>query len=459
MRFSLLIVSALAAALFATAAAGEASGDFDAEIRRGAALMQAGGAEEAFALFSELRRQTPGDAAAILWQARAAAATGRRDVATRNIEALLAAFPDHPVLRREAHELYSSMGDGERAAALPPSSPLTSRQMLESQVMRDLQAEASRYGRLQPRTAAAPQARTRFFGRLSAGILWDSNANQGPASSLLQLGQFLVEVENRKKTSTMAAYLGAYFGFSHRLSENGPWLAVGDLNLYARGNARSILKETDNREWQSGRVSAGVAYANDRNYFEARGKFEVFDNEFKSRVLASGLELSYSRAVTDNFHLISRAGLEWRDYYRSSYRNGLYRTAGQYARFFWGCPDEAGRRHWFMLGARYYGAGAHMTRFGYDAVEASARANFELPCNFAFSPHVSYSYEKYRGAATAVELVKRRDNRFRAGADLEYRITDNWSANVHYQYVRNNSKSAFYDYDQHVVGAGMSWGF
>jgi hypothetical protein len=64
-----------------------------------------------------------------------------------------------------------------------------------------------------------------------------------------------------------------------------------------------------------------------------------------------------------------------------------------------------------------------------------------------------------KGPAIIFDREDRKDIKFRSGVDVTYKLTERWRIEFNYSYNRDNSNSAFYDYAQHVVGLGMSWGF
>lgn len=375
-------------------------------------------------------------------QGRAQAAALHADGKTREAldlyERLLVSHPDSPEVYYEAFKVYEAAGrprDALRVADL---------------------ARARFKGRLPARTAASAEAR-RFVihGAVRAGVLFDSNANQGPSSNMMDLGDWKnVEVDNAKKRSSFGAYASANLDMGYRLNERGSAWAVGDASFFWRGNENSRLNKINSREWQSGRAAAGFRLLNASNLLDIRLKAEVFDYEFYSHVSALGPELRYIHALTPRVHLITAANLDWRDYSRGSGRNGAYGSIGEYARFFFG---EAG--HEFVLGASYLYGGADEKDYRYDGWQGTARFTFKLPRDVTASPFVSFGQEFYKGPATALETRKRKDERWRTGLDLAYAINESWSIEASYAYTDNDSRSSLYTYDQHVVSMGVAWKF
>jgi hypothetical protein len=291
--------------------------------------------------------------------------------------------------------------------------------------------------------------------RMRAGVIYDSNANQGASDDLtFNLGGWRLVVDDTKRIGTFGGYFGANFNLSHRFSDNSPWSLVADSGLYIRGNEDSDLDGIKSSEWQWFRAGAGLRYAKGLNLFEFRVKGEVFDYEFTNNVYAWGPELTYLRAVTPTFHLISQLSVDWREYQRNPDRDGHYGQLAQYGRFFFG--DNT---HSLTVGLAYLWGRPEMNSLGHWGWSVPVRMTVRPNDTWEISPHASIAAEYYKGPAIIFDREDRRDIKFRSGVDVTYKLTERWRIEFNYSYNRDNSNSAFYDYAQHVVGLGMSWGF
>ncbi|MDR1084284.1 MAG: tetratricopeptide repeat protein, partial [Deltaproteobacteria bacterium] len=288
-----IILFALAAVFLVSGALPAASPDPASEWRRAEMLLLDRKASEAYPVFFNLLQRYPGHSSLMLGLARSAALTGRYDEAGRLYRDLLMKFPDDPVLLNESDQVR-----GLRAGTASP---------------------------------------TTVNFRMRAGVIYDSNANQGaPDDLILDLGGWRLVVDDTKRIGTFGGYFGANFNLSRRFSDSSPWSLVADSGLYIRGNEDSDLDDIKSSEWQWFRAGAGLRYAQGRNLFEFRVKGEVFDYEFTNHVYAWGPELTYLRAVTPTFHLISQLSVDWREYQRNPGRDGHYGQLAQYGRFFFG---------------------------------------------------------------------------------------------------------------------------
>ena len=404
-----------------------------------ATLLQQGNPAEAYTLYSRLLREEPDDDEINLGLARSALAASRPNQAVMAYERLLVKYPENATLHQEIAQTYMALGDKEKATQHLERDPALSREDAD----KALNTLGKRYDRMQ------------VHGIVRTGVLYDSNANQGASSNVMDLGDWRnVNVQGAGEKETAGGYLGAQLDLGYRLEQAGAWWVVGDMQAYMRGNTNNDLGENTSRYWQWGRGSGGIRFLDSLNLFDLRFKAEVFDYEFNEHVLAAGPEALYVRGVRPWFQLISRGSVDLRDYNTSSDRNGPYWSIGQYGRFFFGADN-----HELVIGGRYLGAAANNNDFSYDGWEASTRFNFKLPYSFELSPHISYGEEYYNGPATALETNKRKDQRLRTGLGLTYMINESWSVEAAYQYTNNDSRSNLYDYDQHLTSLGVAWSF
>jgi opacity protein-like surface antigen len=395
-------------------------------LAQAAGLMEQGKAGEAADIFAALSARYPESGDIALFHARAALAAGRPAEALPVYDKLMAQNPNNTDLRLEAGRAHLAAGNQEEAMRL-------GRQVL----------------------AEYEKQRFQIHGAVRAGLLYDSNANQGPASEAIRLGDWDdVRIADAKRKGSFGAYGGANLDLGWRLGAISPWWIVGDVQGYWRGNENGALKPNKNREWQWGRAAAGLRYLDGKNMIELRAKAEIADYVFWSNVTALGAELRYVRVVTPRLHLIADAAIESRVYNESYLRNGAFGRAGGYARFIFG---EAG--HEFTVGGGYVGASAQWTNFKYDGWQGLARFSFKLPHGFTLSPSVSFTQELYKGPATALETRNRKDERLRVGADISYAINEAWSIEAAYHYTNTFSTCNLYKYDQHMVSLGVAWKF
>jgi hypothetical protein len=352
-------------------------------------------------------------------------------------------YPREAGLYGELAHVYMLLGDreaAERSLAMVRALDGKSTKAATDQALDVLE---SRYGDFQ------------VHGKIRAGFQYDSNANLGPASDIMDLGVWRqVRVNGAEAKESVGAYFGVDLDLGKRFYRDSPWWLVGDVRGFWRGYANSELSKMKSREAQWGRAALGFRHIGDSILAEVRLKGEIFDYEFSQNVCAYGPEATFLWAAAPSFHLIFKGGLEQRVYYPDQMRDGLFGTAGLYGRVFFGAGN-----HEFLLGGRYLGANAEKKAYGYDGWEGTASLLFKLPHGFELASFVTYGQEFYKGPATALEPEKREDDRVRTGLGLTYRLDESWSVECGYNYTRNTSNSELYTYDQHYVNTGIVWSF
>ena len=439
-----LSLPVLAAPVFAQAdsASPARQGAIEESRRLADGLFQQGQYAEAYQMYETLLTAEPEHNGLLLGLARSGMLSKQYPRALQAYDTLRERFPNDLKLYQEASAAYVMAGQPEKA----------------SQPARIATLDGDLLPKPEEMLMGSPDdKRLQVRGRLTLGVMYDSNANQGPANRRFHAGDFPWEIDvgkSGKQQETAAGYAALALDLGYRLDDLGHWWWVTGGNFYIRGNTNHRMDDLGSREWQWAKIDTGLRYVDENNFLDIRLKGDVFDYEFNSHAWSMGPQINYVRIVTPKFHLITQAGLDFRDYSKSRERDGQYLSAGEYARFFFG---ESG--HSVTVGGRYRGGFTDKSDYSYNGWEGSLGLNFRLPYNFELSPFVSYGRDYYDGPATALETEDREDKRFSIGSGLTYHIDEAWSVDLGYQFVNNKSESAFYDYDQHVVNFGVSYSF
>ena len=292
-------------------------------------------------------------------------------------------------------------------------------------------------------------------GRIRSGMLYDSNANFGPASTSMDLGQWRVSVADAGAKPTLGAYFGANLDLGWKAERDTNWWVVGDAQGIVRRNANSDLDDIHSRTSEWGRSAVGFRHLTPTTMLDVRLKGEAFDYGWYQNVTAAGPEATWLWAVTPEWQLITRGTLDSRAYSRDGDRNGAYWTLGQFVRRFVGESN-----HEIMIGLSYVGGDTpEKADYCYTGWEASARVLLKLPKGFELAPFVSFENDWYNGPATALETSSRLDKKWRTGSVLTWHINESWSIETMYQYTHNSSESPLYRYEQSLVSLGVAWTF
>lgn len=406
-------------------------------------LLNQGEFQQAYELYIRLLREQPEDDAINLGLARSAAMAGHHYQAVMAYQRLIERYPNTPGLYSEIARSYIALGDRPTAEYYTQRLRELDKNLTQQDVDRALDALEKNYTNFH------------YYGKIRTGFIYDSNANQGPSSNIMNLGVWNnVIVPEAQGKESGAMYVGADIDLSWRMSQNSSWWVVSDAQFYWRGNFNHDLNSTHIRESQWGRIGVGVRHLSDKSMFDVRIKGEIFDYEFYQNISTIGPEATFVYAVSPNTHLILRGGINQRFYSKDKNRDGVYGWVGPYIRHYLG-----EQRHYILAGIRYTGGNADRTDYSYNGWEAMTSLTFKLPYRLELSPYVIYGEEYYNGPSTILEREDREDKRWRLGASLIWRINETWSVDLSYQYITNYSKSPLYDYNQNMVTVGVAWNF
>ena len=359
-------------------------------------------------------------------------------------ERLVDKYPSDARLRIHMARIYIAMGEKESAKAELQQARAFDPSITDDQI-EDIVAGLNKQ-----------ISRWQFNGSVGAGLLYDSNYNQGPTSNNLNIGGWDLFISDAKAKGAWANYAQGGLEGGYRLQEGGSWWLMGDAMTYMRINYGDDVET--NRRLTFGRGGLGSRYVGETIMFDARMKLEgarqTHRNADSEDVISWGPEGTFVWLATPSIQSITRANWDERDYSQSASRNGSYPAIGQYGRFFFG---EA--NHEIMAGMRISWADTNFKAYDYFAWEPSLRVKFQLPHDVSIAPFVSYKDESYDGPATGLDTQDRSDEQWRFGNAIAWEVARNVTLDLNYQYIKNHSNSELYDYDQHVTSLGVTCKF
>lgn len=398
---------------------------------------------QAYDLYARLLRLSPSDPEVNLGLARAAFKAGRYNQSVMAYERAMEISPNDPAIKSEALNVYQAVGD---------------KLQLASQTGRLKEMDPSRRAEAVRQAMASSNTTQKLFqysGKVRFGAMYDSNANQGPASNLLNIGVWNVEIPGSQAKSSSAAYLSGNLSLSRRFDQASRWWVVGDVSANIRGNFNNELKPNGNRGTIWARGAVGLRYLSKNILWDFRLKSEMLDYEFEQQIDMFGPEMSLIYAPRKNIQFITNFGMTKRDYSYDNTRNGYYGSVSESFRYFFG---EKLKNH-ATASVRYSFGDAERRKYDYDGWEGSLRLNYKVLDNWELTPAVAYGKEKYKGPATALETADRQDETWRYSLGLNVPINEKWAVEVFYQYTKNDSECDLYDYDRHLVSTGLVWSF
>jgi tetratricopeptide (TPR) repeat protein len=195
-------------------------------------LLKKGEAERAYELYMGLFRADPEDDAVVLGMSRAATAAKRWNQAVMAYEILLEKYPADAGLYSELANVYMLLGDRDAADRCLAMMRSLDGKSTKAETDKALDVLEKRYGNFQ------------IYGKVRAGIQYDSNANMGPDSNELDLGDWRVTLYDAEAKGSFGASAAVDVNISKRFFRDSSWYLVGDAQGFWRGHAESSLDNT-----------------------------------------------------------------------------------------------------------------------------------------------------------------------------------------------------------------------
>jgi tetratricopeptide (TPR) repeat protein len=392
--------------------------------------------------------------------------------AERELEAAAAELPDRAEVHLYRGLLLLKRGEARQAAAAleqarsldPGFDPATSyfagrawqvakeRERAESDLQRVIDEHpGTSWADEAERALASARSRYQrrsFWGRLTAGMEYDSNVVLKGAGVVLPSnisdqedgrGVWITEggVELFRNDVWAGGVLGRYYGNAH--------VELGDYNAHYPGAALWVDRLLDEDTYLRFQPDFGYGWVDGDDFLLTAGATAALHRDWQ--------EAGEGRFVFR---------FERRDYRFSIQGNPTldrdgYAYAGSYDHA-WSPADGTQLRA--SVGAHHYDS----ERGEYDAVGPGVRlgARQELPADFAFEADFAYAHDFYlnRSGFTGPPPSKRRDDDiFLVSAAVEHELTQNLRLSLRYQFHDNTSNVPFFDYERHIVGGYVTLHF
>lgn len=403
-------------------------------------LLRENKADRAYEEFMKLLREYPLDGEVNLGVARSAYAAKRYNQAIMAYERLIESYPDKAFLYVELAAVYAALNNPENA-------------LVQLEKAKKLDPNLN-YISIEDIIKAEEDKLKHFFanGNISLSYGYDSNANFGPYSSSIVLGNFpltLDEASTQQSSEFGAALAG--LNMIWRKDRRSRLLFVSDVAFYGKYYIKEVVRP-NNFLWA--RAALGFRYQWIRQYLDFRFKGDFAQYSGTRNITTAGAELTHGLAITKNVSLIGKAGGEYRYYKDSPGNDGYYYYVGENLRL--GFLDNTQN---IIIGLKFSQRLAESDMFSNLGGEGSLRGAFGIPWDVVISPFGAYRQEWYEGPGTALEIMKRVDGQVRAGISLTKYIKKNFYVDLTYQYVKNFSTSPIYRYDQHTATVSVGFQF
>lgn len=394
---------------------------------------------DALTRYMNLLRQEPDDPEINLMLARSARMVGKLNLSRMSYDRLMLLVPRDPALRLEYAELLIALEEPEAAAA-------------EVAEARRLSPDLDK-GRLAARAKAMERNLSTFLvnGKLTVGVLYDSNMNNAPDNRGINIGGIPLELAGEDtEQETFGTFLNLRVNGAWRSNPHSKWWIVGDATGYQRWNTKTDPR----RDLTYGRGAIGLQHLTPKRLMEVRVKAETLLENEDTSVAIFGGEFNSVFVLSRAWQNIGRFGVEYRNDHRIDDRSGTYWFVSDHLRYFFG---EKG--HSVTFGGKLYGSDTDAARFDYLGVEVSSYLNFKLPQAFSLTSGLAFRHEQYDDRPIVFASDDRDDDQWRFSLFLNKQFTPVLSMDAGWQYVNSHSNSDFFDYDQHLVVISVSYAF
>jgi tetratricopeptide (TPR) repeat protein len=383
---------------------------------------------EAYAAYMSLLRKFPDNGEIQLGLARSAVSAGQHTRALIFYEQLVQRYPENTTLWQELAKVYTALGNHESAGAA-----------LNKKL---------KPGGLIP-LSTEKQDLLKVNGRISTGIIHDSNISLAPSDYLIPIGNTNLVLDNENMArESWGAYVLAAIHLNRRIHAASPWWLIADFGAYQKW----YFDENAAMTW--GRAAAGLHYAlNDISWMlRIKGEQSLFD--YDGMATSLGAEGNFSYRFLPKTYLITKAEYGLRDYPDSSDHSDTYGWIGEYLRMLFS-NDKCE----LILGGRWIANTADNSKYSAQGWETSGQLRFLLPFDSDIGLLAAFETKSYDEPAFIWVFNSRKDRKIRLGINLTHHLTDCFSINLNFQRLENDSNTELYDYDQNIISTGVTWTF
>ncbi len=396
------------------------------------AAYESGNYLEAYQQFLRLFRDSPQDVQINFGLGLSAMKAGKLSHARIAFERVLAMTPDNQRARLELGRTLAAMGLNDLAReefekVLLYNPPEKVRTNIE-----DFLSQIKRNSRLW--TAEA---------QISFGGLYDDNINIGPSQSLIDTGVGRLQVAPPSMPESAGGFsFGASASGTYDIGLREDWLLTGGLN-----GSQTWLPESPDHELRYLHGQAGIRHVNPNTILDLPVKIEDLNYGHDPFVSIVGTDPVFLYAPTPQWHHITQAGMEYRDYQDGDARDGMAFRLNQTVKRFFGPA-----RHSLALTVGGFHEAAELGGFSNEGPEISLTGELR-PCPAT----TVYGMTAYRGITyrdillTDLQSDPRSDHELQFVAGLRQSLTKRWGVDLNYRYVTNHSNFDLYSYDRNIV--------
>jgi tetratricopeptide (TPR) repeat protein len=390
--------------------------------------------EQAYDLFSKAFRENPADVRANFALGEAAAKRGKYSHAVFAYDRVLMQEPAHQKARY-----------GKARTLLALNQPEEARAEFAVLLEQDLNPNVRESIRKTVEQMDQAAKRWRLEGLVSLSLFYDNNVNFGPSGDVINTLNGTLTLNNAStKNDSWGVGLTAGGTAACDIGVRGGWYGIGGSTLYT-----TFMDDAPDQETFYGRVFGGVRRVERNALTELTVRYDRMDYGHDHLLDVYGADAAYLRALNRDNHLITRLGIEHRDFNTGISNNGrdsIYSAA------------KVGWRHYFtnrrnrteLTGEIFSDYANKEVNRNYGVLLKSA-GELELYQDLIAYGSFQYRFATYEDNLTGTFAEAREDNQYTWSTGLRRPFANDWTVDVQHRYIRNDSNLGLYDYDRHLT--------
>jgi tetratricopeptide (TPR) repeat protein len=290
-----------------------------------------------------------------------------------------------------------------------------------------------------------------FSGRVDAIGFRDDNVNVGPDSATINISPIIfgsmsisnLTVQQASMPADASGYAGSVYGGAvYDCGDPGKWTWGANATYY-----QNWMSDRSQNEVLYYQIGVGPRYGAGSSYYEIPIKTAHISYGGNSLVNMYGIYPGYMYVYgpSGDWRFGTLATLENRDYATLDDRDGVYMSASEIVRYYFG-PE----RHSVLMGFALCHDNTSAGAYEYTGTEWQFGLEYKFGWKVTGYGSLRYTTSKY-AEREVLAPADRNDTQRQFTIGLNKMITSRWGVDVNYQKTDNTSTFAIYQYDRNVT--------
>ena len=297
-----------------------------------------------------------------------------------------------------------------------------------------------------------------YSGNITLAGLYDSNANVGPDSDIINISPVTVfgttfnqlnVSEKSKPADTVGLALSASARAMYDFGEPKGWMMLTDAEMY-----KNVLKEND-YETTSMQAGIGPKLMYDRGFIQIpfRARYLEYGGDSLAWIYGFYPFFAYAPADLTGMSLITSATAEQRDFDTLTTRDSYYFSLSEIVR-----QSFSGGKYNIYGGAELMYDNTDSAVYEYNGMGLIFGGDTRLPWKISAFGEARYYLKNYK-EKDPLAPKDREDNQYMLALGLSKDISDRFTVALTENMIYNNSSFDLYEYERYVTTLSTSWRF